>query len=332
MKKEYNYLDLHVAGEPFRLLTKVFDRIPGKTMEEKRKYAESELDGLRKAVLLEPRGHKDMYGGILTPPVNSGSSFGILFIHGSGFSTMCGHGIIALARAAAELHLIEPEEGWNEIAIDAPSATVHARIRMVNGEPAEAAFENTLSFLYQGDVPVETPTFGPVSVDIGYGGAFMAFLDANAVGVDLGRDSAEEILPSAMECMQQVIEQVPMVHPKNPELSGQKNGICMILTHEEMGGEDEVEMRCFTAFGEQQYDRSPTGTGSSALAAVLFAKGRLRPDMNLVTRGYSGYPFQVSFRQSEGGILPTITARAYVTGKGSLIFEDGDDLVLDRRK
>ena len=118
--KTLEYLDFHVAGEPFRLITSGFPEIIGSTMEEKRRYAAEHLDDLRRLTILEPRGHDDMYGGFLTPPVNEESDLGVVFIHGTGMSTMCGHGAIAMGRAACELGILTLKEGMNTVTLDAP--------------------------------------------------------------------------------------------------------------------------------------------------------------------------------------------------------------------
>src|SRR5919201_1113025 len=99
-------IDAHVGGEPLRLVTEGFPTPSGRTMLEKRKWVKSNADHLRRALMLEPRGHADMYGALLTEPVNPGSDAGVLFLHNEGFSTMCGHGIIAVTTIAGERGLI----------------------------------------------------------------------------------------------------------------------------------------------------------------------------------------------------------------------------------
>ena len=85
-------IDAHTAGEPFRIITDGVPEPGGGTMLEKRKFARKNLDHVRKVLMFEPRGHADMYGCFITPPVTETADFGVLFIHNQGFSTMCGHG------------------------------------------------------------------------------------------------------------------------------------------------------------------------------------------------------------------------------------------------
>ncbi|MGD9007722.1 MAG: proline racemase family protein, partial [Desulfobacteraceae bacterium] len=93
-------IDAHTGGEPFRVITGGLPELPGGTILERRRYMRKHLDHLRTALMWEPRGHADMYGCIVTPPVTAGADFGVLFLHNEGYSTMCGHGIIAITTIA----------------------------------------------------------------------------------------------------------------------------------------------------------------------------------------------------------------------------------------
>ena len=345
--QEYTYMDLHVAGEPFRLVTGGLPEIIGETMAQKRTYAIEHMDGIRKVVLLEPRGHADMYGGFLTPPVHPDSDFGIVFIYGSGMSTMCGHGVIAAARAAVELGFVSlPDNGATvstvPVRIDAPSGTANLFIHTAEGKIQSIAFQNSLSFPYALNQQIVTPTYGQVMVDIGYGGAFMVFADIRQFGMSLDSGNISAMLAIAMECGEVAISQLHMVHPLHPERNAESDGICMILVEdasaaeeneEENGKEEtsnvtpeEVYTKTFTVFGQSQFDRSPTGTGTSALAAILWKKGALQPGQALVNTGISGIPFRVTMEVQGEHIIPTIYSNAYVTGKGSVILEEDDPL------
>ena len=320
------YMDLHVAGEPFRLIIDGFPEIQGTTIAEKRAFAMEHLDGLRRLVLLEPRGHDDMYGGFLLPPVNEDSDLGVVFMHGTGMSTMCGHGVIALTRAIYELGMIPQSDGSHSITADVPSGRVRLSIAVKNGKPGEIALRNDLAFSYLLDAQIETSSYGNLQIDIGYGGAFMVFARIEQFGIPLTQEKIPAMLDISMECGRCAIEQIHMEHPEKPEFNARDNGICMILYSLDSVCEEEIKSRTFTVFGKRQFDRSPTGTGTSALAAVLHAKGMLHRDMRLINRGISGIPFTVAIEEADGGVIPTIYSNAYLTGKGSILLEDEDPL------
>ena len=135
-------------------------------MLEKRAWAQKRLDHLRKALILEPRGHTDMYGALLTEPVTRDANAGVLFMHNEGWSTMCGHGIIAVTTIAIERSLIWPGSGTKQgngtpsgkptsvdVRYDTPAGPVQARAHLSHyGDSARVesvAFRNVASFVFE---------------------------------------------------------------------------------------------------------------------------------------------------------------------------------------
>ena len=99
-------VDTHTEGQPTRIVTGGLGSIPGSDMTEKRRYVVEHLDHIRTTLLAEPRGHRDMYGCILTEPCCSQADFGVLYMHNSGFMDMCGHATIGLSTALVELGMV----------------------------------------------------------------------------------------------------------------------------------------------------------------------------------------------------------------------------------
>ena len=150
-------IDAHTAGEPLRVITGGVPDIPGETILAKRQYAREHLDQLRRALMLEPRGHADMYGCILTPPVTPDGDVGVLFLHNEGFSTMCGHGIIGLVKVGLECGLLEVKGEKPVVRIDTPAGRVTATAHLVGGRVERVSFHNVPSFLLERDLEVEVP-------------------------------------------------------------------------------------------------------------------------------------------------------------------------------
>src|SRR5262249_62265859 len=133
---EIETIDAHAAGEPLRLIVGGFPSPVGATMNQKREWLKRHADHLRRALMLEPRGHADMYGAILTEPTSPGSHAGVLFMHNEGYSTMCGHGIVAVTTIALERALImtrpsaaqsaEQTETGPTVVYDSPAGTIRA--------------------------------------------------------------------------------------------------------------------------------------------------------------------------------------------------------------
>ena len=166
-------IDSHTAGEPFRIITGGVPDPVGSTILEKRRYAKQNLDHIRKMLMFEPRGHADMYGCFVTPPVTPLADFGVLFIHNEGFSTMCGHGIIALTTVAVETGFAKVSEEKPHIMIDSPAGLITAYPYIENGRVVSVTFENVASFAPELDQTIDIPGLGQVRYDLALAVRFM---------------------------------------------------------------------------------------------------------------------------------------------------------------
>ncbi len=178
-------IDAHTGGEPLRVILAGFPDLPGDTILAKRRYAKEHYDPLRTALMWEPRGHADMYGCLITPPVTPDGDLGVLFLHNEGFSTMCGHGVIALAKVVLDMGLIDKPGVAPVLRMDTPAGRVTATARRENGRVVSVAFENVPSFVYALDAVLEVPDLGLVRCDVAFGGAFYAYVRAADVGVEM---------------------------------------------------------------------------------------------------------------------------------------------------
>src|SRR5690348_15208621 len=182
--KQVRTIDAHAAGEPLRLIVDGFPAPQGRTMLEKREWVRTRHDDIRRALMLEPRGHADMYGAVLTEAVSPGSHAGVLFMHNEGYSTMCGHGIIAVTTIALERGLLMPGGDGCTVVYDAPAGTVRARARLVGSRVASVAFVNVPSFVLRGGLVVKAAG-RQVRADVAFGGAFYAIVDSESVGLPI---------------------------------------------------------------------------------------------------------------------------------------------------
>jgi len=176
-------IDAHTAGEPLRIILSGLPEIKGKTILEKRNFLKENYDYLRTALMFEPRGHADMYGAIITDPENEGSDFGVLFLHNEGYSTMCGHGIIALTKVVLETGMIEKSKPVTTIKIDTPAGLVNSYSRIENGSVKSIYFHNVPSFVLAMDERISVPGVGDIKYDIAFGGAFYAFVNADELKI-----------------------------------------------------------------------------------------------------------------------------------------------------
>jgi proline racemase len=197
-------IDAHAAGEPLRLIVGGFPAPHGRTMLEKREWVRTRQDHLRRALMLEPRGHADMYGALLTEPVSPGSHAGVLFMHNDGYSTMCGHGIIAVTTIALECGLLLPGGDGQTIVYDAPAGTIRARATLgLPGRIEHVAFVNVPSFVLHGGLVVKVGT-RQIRADVAFGGAFYAIVDSEAVGLPIDAAHVPELRRVGMQVMRAI--------------------------------------------------------------------------------------------------------------------------------
>jgi len=319
-------VDSHAAGEPLRLIVDGLPPIPGKTILEKRRYARENLDHLRTALMWEPRGHADMYGCILTEPVTPQSDLGVLFLHNEGFSTMCGHGIIALVTVVLESKMIDVEGSEPVLRIDTPAGLVTARARIENGRVKEVSFLNVPSFVLTLDRTVDVPGIGPIKVDVAFGGAFYAYCQAEDFPVRLVPDEFRRLIDLGTRVKKAVIEAVPVRHPFEPDL-GFLYGTIFIGRPKNPAHHS----RNVCVFAEGEVDRSPTGTGVSGRAAIHFARGELEKGRPFVVESILGTCFtgrvaELTRFGPHEAVIPEVTGSAHITGWNELLIDPSDPL------
>jgi trans-L-3-hydroxyproline dehydratase len=250
-----------------RVITGGIPKIPGSTILEKRRYAQENLDHLRKAIIWEPRGHADMYACILTEPTTEDGTIGVLFLHNEGFSTMCGHGIIGLTTVAFDTELIQAEGNKPVIEIDTPAGRVRAQAHIYKNRVQEVTFQNVPSFVLALDQSVAVPDVGTVQYDLAFGGAFYAFCQASDLELQLLPEESSKLIDLGKRIKKAVMENNPPRHPFEEDLSFLYGTIFIGPPHNTQNHSRNV---CIFADGE--LDRSPTGTGVSARAALHYAR------------------------------------------------------------
>ena len=324
-------IDAHAAGEPLRLIVEGFPHIEGRTILEKREWVRDNLDHLRRALMLEPRGHADMYGALLTEPERADSDAGVLFMHNEGYSTMCGHGVIAVITIALERGLLMPGAGRQEIVLDSPAGPIHAKAGLRAGaseaattEVEEVTFRNVPSFVLHAGVPVKLGS-RHLRADIAFGGAFYAIVDSEAAGIPIVPSRLPELRRAGMHMKENLENSLRIEHPGEPGLHGLYG---TIFTGPPSG---DADLRNVTIFADAEVDRSPCGTGTCAVMAVLSAMGLLGRDQTFTHESIIGTLFRgrVVDEAAVGelpAIVPEISGEAYITGENTFIIDEKDPL------
>lgn len=319
--------DMHTGGEPLRIVTGGYPPIPPGTILEKRAYVREHLDHLRKILIFEPRGHYDMYGALLVEPTLPGADLAVLFMHNEGYSTMCGHAVIALGRYAIDQGIVAAREPVTTVNIECPCGMVVASVEVKDGKTGAVSFESVPAFLFAQDLQIELPGLGLVTYDIAYGGAFYALADCRQFGLEFGRSRVRDFVDAATAVTERVKREVPLTHPDHDDLAFLYG---TILTDGKDTFSDEPT-RNVCVFAEAEVDRSPTGSGVTARLAAMHAKGQIGPDQTRIFESIVGSRFSGSVARATkaGGrdaIIARVGGRAHYSGKAEFIVEADDEL------
>jgi trans-L-3-hydroxyproline dehydratase len=319
-------IDAHTGGEPLRIITSGFPALPGDTILAKRRYAREHYDHLRTALMWEPRGHADMYGCLVTEPVTPDGDLGVLFLHNEGYSTMCGHGIIALAKVMLDTGMLDKAGDTPVIKMDTPAGRVTACARRTNGRVVDVAFHNVPSFVYVRDATVDVPGLGTLRYDVAFGGAFYAYVHAADVNVGLSDKDFRPLIELGTRIKAAVMATLPIHHPFEAELGFLYGVIFTGAPHDPAHHSRNV---CIFADGE--VDRSPTGTGVSGRAALHHARGEIARHEPFVVESILGTCFtgEVVDTTSFGpydAVIPKVTGTAHICGRNEWLVDPDDAL------
>ncbi len=313
---------MHTCGEPLRVFTSGLPEINGETVLEKRRYFREHYDYIRTATMWEPRGHADMYGAIITPSADA--DLDVFFLHNEGYSTMCGHAIIALTKLVIETGIVPKEGEHPEITFNVPAGKVEARAVVENEKVREASFRNVPSFLYLRDQQIEVPGLGIVRFDVAYGGAFYAFVEAEPLGLSLTATDYPRLIDYGRRTKNAVAANFPIKHPFEEDLSFLYG---TIFTGPAM--ESGHHSRNVCVFAEGEVDRSPTGTGVSARTAIHHARGELKLNEKISIESILGSVMTVQAVEvtkfgPHDAIIPEVSGTASITGRSEFYFDPDD--------
>lgn len=340
-------LELHCAGEPLRLIRTGYPQVPQGPILERRRWVEEHADWARRVLMYEPRGHRDMYGAVLLPPDRADADVAVLFLHNAGYSTMCGHGIIALTTGLIEERLYPATEPTTVIRYETPAglvtATADIRIGAHGGpEVRLVRFFNVPAYRHQANIVLDVPGValhgdavarGGIRVDLAFGGAYYGIVDAAELGVRVVPEQVGELTRIGAAITEQLRRDHTPTHPTEPDL-GFVYGTIIVDTDPATSPDGRgrgATMRNVTVFADAEVDRSPCGSGTSALLAHLYAQGRLAIGQSIVNASITGEAFEARVEaEALVGDRPAVTTSVagigFVTGYGSYVVDERDPL------
>jgi proline racemase len=340
-------IDLHVAGEPLRLIRGGFPDVPRLPALERREWVRRNADHVRRALMHEPRGHRDMYGAIVLPPYGDRADMAVLFMHNEGYSTMCGHGVIAITTALIEEGLYPAREPITTIRYEVPAGLVAANAATVKLDDDKWAvrgvrFTNVASYLAAQSLAVRpdgvqlhatAAHYGALGVDLAFGGAYYGIVNAAELGLRVVPEQADALRRAGAAITDVLRRDHSPAHPLDPALSFVYGTIIVDLDPRSSpdGKGGHAHLRNATIFADAELDRSPCGSGTSAVLAQLHARGRMRVGQELVSAGITGEHFLARIEAETtlgpyAAVTTSIAGTAFVTGYSTFVVDPGDPL------
>ncbi|KAI6650476.1 Trans-3-hydroxy-L-proline dehydratase [Oopsacas minuta] len=320
-------IDMHTCGDPVRIVTAGYPSITGNTILEKRKYARGHLDSLRMRLMLEPRGHKDMFGVLPVTPDVPEADIAALFMNSSGYVTMCGHCIISLGRYALDHKLVKPQAPETKVKIQCPCGVVKVFVEYSNGKSGRVRFHSVPAFVYTKDHEIHLDHYGWINYDIAYGGTYYAIANVSQFKLNL-QDSTTQSLSAAGVILTEALRRTVMIeHTECPEL-GVLAGVILIDDNDRNPEEVSANI-CVLADG--QIARGPCGSGVTARIALQYYKGFIQLGDLRTFSGpsggfFTGRALREEKRGERHGIVVEVSGQSFYTGEHTFRIEKEDTL------
>ncbi len=326
LKHIISVVDSHTAGEPTRIIVDGFPQVKGSNMAERMEYLRTDMDWLRKSLMREPRGHRDMFGGILVPPFDPTADAAVIYMDGGLYYNMCGHASLGICAMLVETGRVAPTPPLTTIRLETPVGMVEGTVSTAaDGGIEGVSLVDVPSFAWAVDRIINFPGCGKVRVDIGFGGNFFVIAEAADLGLEsIDPEHTTELIRAGIALREAANEQIPVQHPTRKHIT--TIDICM-LTAPPSG--DHADARNIVILGEAQADRSPCGTGTCARMAVMHRKGQLAVGQPFRHESSIRSVFlgEIVGETEIGGIpavVPKISCRPFLTGFHQFVIDPED--------
>lgn len=313
---EVRTIDTHTMGEATRIVIDGFPELVGETMIAKKRYVMEHYDYLRKLLMHEPRGHKDMFGAILTKPVNKQCDIGVVFMDSKSYLNMCGHGTIGTVTMCITEGIIEKK---SVVYVDSPAGIIQCFVQYDEEMNVKGVkFNNVASFVLYKKQEIELENYGKVPVDIAFGGSFFGIISADDLQVDIALHEKEKLVKLALEAREKINHHLVIQHPTIKEI----NSVDLIEISKKIS---DYHYKNVVIFGEGQIDRSPCGTGTCAKMATLpLQVGEEIMQESIIGSTFIGKVEEKVMLQNYEAIIPSISGVAWITGEHRFILQKND--------
>jgi len=320
-----NCIDTHSSGEATRVVVGGVPKLRGANMSEKQTYFQKHYDHLRPTMLKEPRGSAGLLGAVLTEPTVPEADVGVIYLWTDGYFSACGDSTYSVSAVLINSGMVDVKEPVTEITLDTVAGLVKTKVTVENGEAKSIAMQGVPSF-YTKTIEEDLPHIGKIEADIAYGGLWYAFINAESMKLKPTLENKEDWISLGWNIRNILADMFKMDHPEHPELN-----MLDLVTFYTKPSVREADTRHWNVFGPKQSCRSPAGTCTNARMAALYAKGELRQGEEFVaestisTLHYGKILNEVKIGKYKG-ILPEVSATAYVTAFNQIVIDPRDPL------
>ncbi|CUH98099.1 proline racemase family protein [Leisingera aquaemixtae] len=329
-------VEAHAEGEPGRVITGGMPLLRGSSVFEKMQDMAANHDEIRLSMLREPRGNPGLCGNAIVPPCHPEADAGFIIFEQTEYPPMSGSNTICVVTVLLETGIVPMTEPVTELTLEAPAGLIRVKAECRDGKVTRVEFRNVPAFAMHLDAQVEVAGMGTVTVDVAWGGMFFVLAGAETLGVALDADNGAEIVRVSEAIRHAAAEQLPVVHPDNPGISGPSiTNLWGAPEAEGTHGRGAVTLSTGPFDPERPQDasgildRSPCGTGTCAKMAVLHARGLLGLGQSYVNAGPLGTTFtgriveetQVGPYQA---IVPTLSGQGWIYGLSQYTLDPSD--------
>lgn len=316
-------VETHAEGMPMRVVVGGTPQVQGETMADRRAWLDANLNGVRGMLMNEPRGHAAMVGSILMPPAREDADYGVVYMSGGGFWSMCGHGTIGVVTAIVELGMVKVTEPYTEVRLDTPAGLIIAKVHVQGKKALSVTFTNVPSYVLVPEARVAVAGVGPVNVSIVYGGNLYVVADVSQFGQTLEISNLEELTNLGLALVSSTREQVEIKHPDGTDIGPLRSAI---FTEPAGLGKRAKNLMVKEP---RYFDRSPCGTGTSARMALAHHSGELALNVPFPHESIIGGVFEGKLigETEVGGfpaVIPQITGRAWIIGTSEFTLDPTD--------
>ncbi|TDK35286.1 proline racemase [Rhizobium deserti] len=325
-KRTIQLLDVHAEGEIGRVAIGGVPKIPGETVADQLTWLNTDPKGqeLRRFLCLEPRGAPIGSVNLLLPARHADADAAFIILQPDQAHASSGSNSICVTTALLEAGIVEMKEPETVVTLETAAGLVRAVATCRDGRCEKVKLTMVPSFVHELDVILQTPLWGPIRLDLCYGGIFYALVDVDQIGLTIEKANAAELVKAGMVLKDLINKQHTVVHPEIPAISG----VAYVMFRET---EPDGTVRTCTTMWPGRADRSPCGTGNSANLAALHARGQVKVGDVFRSRSIIGTQFEVGLAKETEiagrmAIVPTISGRGFTFGLHQVALDPFDPL------